>query len=96
MPKFNRDRIRRWLEEHNWTVQRFTRECNALGDDVFAEGTVRNAVNGINPMRPRRIRIIARVTARYGDGIPYAHLIDGPHNRIEMSPTYHRRYEPQG
>ncbi len=78
MPKLNRDRIRQWLDEHNWTVQRLTRECNALGDDVFAEGTVRNAVNGIDPMRPGRIHVIAKVTARYGDGIPYAQLIDNP------------------
>ena len=78
MPKLNRDRIRQWLEEHNWTVQRLTQECNALGDDVFAEGTVRNAINGIDPMRPGRIRVIAKVTARYGDGIPYPQLIDTP------------------
>lgn len=76
MPKLNRERIRRWLDEHNWTVQRLTEECNALGDDVFAEGTVRNAINGIDPMRAGRIHVIAKVTARYGDGIPYAQLLD--------------------
>jgi hypothetical protein len=78
MPKLNRDRIREWLEEHNWSVQRLTEECNALTEDVFAEGTVRKAVNGIDPMRPGRIRVIAKVTARYGDGIPYAQLIADP------------------
>lgn len=75
MPKLNRDRIRDWLEEHNWSVQRLTEECNALTEDVFAEGTVRNAINGIDPMRPGRIRVIAKVTARHSDGIPYAQLI---------------------
>ena len=51
MPKLNRDLIRAWLEDHNWTVARLTAECNATGEDTFAEGTVRNAVNGIDPMR---------------------------------------------
>lgn len=78
MPKLNRDRIRQWLEEHNWSVQRLTQECNAIGEDVFSEGTVRNAINGIDPMRPGRIRVIAKVTARYSDGIPYTQLIADP------------------
>ncbi len=76
MPKLNRDRIRTWLEDHNWTVQRLTMECNALGLDTFPEGTVRNAVNGIDPMRPGRIKVICRVLAKYGDGIPYTQLVD--------------------
>lgn len=76
MPKLNRDRIRTWLEDHNWTVQRLTMECNALGLDTFSEGTVRNAVNGIDPMRPGRIKVICRVLAKYGDGIPYTQLVD--------------------
>jgi hypothetical protein len=76
VPKLRRAVIRTWLEEHNWTVQRLTAECNALGLDTFSEGTVRNAVNGIDPMRPGRIRVICRVTAKYGDGIPYAELVE--------------------
>ncbi|MGH3762519.1 hypothetical protein [Actinophytocola sp.] len=75
MPKLNRDLIRRWLEEHNWPVARLAAECSALGEDVFTEGTLRNAVNGIDPMRPGRIRVICKVTAKYGDGIPYDQLI---------------------
>jgi hypothetical protein len=76
VPKLNRDLIRSWLEDHNWTVQRLTAECNALGLDTLSEGTVRNAVNGIDPMRPGRIKLICRVLAKYGDGIPYAELVD--------------------
>jgi hypothetical protein len=75
MPKLNRAVIRGWLVEHNWTVRRLTNECNLLGEDTFAEGTVRNAVNGIDPMREGRIRVICKVTARHGDGIPYARLV---------------------
>lgn len=33
MPKLNRELIRGWLEDHNWTVARLTAECNAIGDD---------------------------------------------------------------
>lgn len=75
MPKLNRDVIRAWLAEHNWTVRRLAEECSVLGDDTFSEGTVRNAVNGRDPMREGRIRVICRVTARYGDGIPYRRLV---------------------
>jgi hypothetical protein len=75
VPKLKREVIRAWLEDHNWTVQRLTAECNALGEDTFSEGSVRNAVNGIDPMRPGRIKVICRVLARYGDGIPYAQLV---------------------
>jgi hypothetical protein len=71
VPKLNRDVIRAWLVEHNWTVGRLAEECSALGDDTFAEGTLRNAVNGIDPMRPGRINVICRVTKKFGDGIPY-------------------------
>jgi hypothetical protein len=83
VPKLNRNRIRTWLEDHNWTVQRLTAECNLLTEDTFAEGTVRNAVNGIDPMRPGRIKVICRVLAKYGDGIPYAQLLahDTSHGR---------------
>jgi hypothetical protein len=75
VPKLNRDVIRGWLAEHNWSVQRLAQECSALGVDTFAAGTVRNAVNGIDPMREGRIRVICKVTARYGDGISYARLV---------------------
>jgi hypothetical protein len=63
------------LEEHNWSIGRLAPECSALGNDTLAEGTMRNAVNGIDPMRPGRIRVICKVTAKYGDGIPYGHLV---------------------
>jgi hypothetical protein len=76
VPKLRRAVIRAWLEERNWTVGRLTAECNALGLDTFSEGTVRNAINGIDPMRSGRIRVICRVTAKYGDGIPYVELVD--------------------
>jgi hypothetical protein len=75
VPKLNREVIRAWLAEHNWTVSRLAEECSVLGEDTFSEGTVRNAVNGIDPMREGRIRVICRVTARYGDGISYARLV---------------------
>lgn len=67
--------IRAWLVEHNWTVRRLAEECSALGQDFFSEGTVRNAVNGIDPMRPGRITVICKVTAKYGDGISYRRLV---------------------
>lgn len=75
MPKLDRDRIRNWLEDHNWSVARLAKECSELGEDTFPEGTMRNVVNGIDPMRPGRIKVICRVTAKYGDGIPYHKLI---------------------
>lgn len=75
MPRLNRDRIRSWLEEHNWSIRRLAKECSALGDDVIPEGTMRNAVNGIDPMRSSRIRLICQATARQGKGIPYGHLV---------------------
>ena len=75
MPKLNRAVIREWLADHNWSVRRLAEECSALGTDEFSEGTVRNAVNGLDPMRVGRIRVICKVTARYGDGISYARLV---------------------
>lgn len=75
MPKLNRAVIREWLAEHNWTIGRLAEECSAHGVDTFAVGTVRNAVNGVDPMREGRIRVICKVTARYGDGIPYRRLV---------------------
>lgn len=75
MPKLNRELMRTWLEQHNWTVRRLAAECNALGLDTFSEGTLRNAVNGIDPMRPGRIRVICKVTAKYGDGLAYDELV---------------------
>jgi hypothetical protein len=74
MTKLNRDLIRRWPEDHNWTSARLTAECNAFGEDTFSEVTMRNAVNGIDPMRPGRIKVICGVLARYGDGMPYERL----------------------
>jgi hypothetical protein len=82
VPKLNRTVIRGWLEEHNWSVQRLARECSALGEDTFPEGTLRNAVNGIDTMRAARIRVICKVTARYGDGLTYEQLVD---NTAEIS-----------
>jgi hypothetical protein len=76
MPKLNRALIRGWLEEHNWSVTRLADECSIMGEDLFPKGTVRNAVNGIDPMRPGRIRVICKVTAKYGDGISYTQLTD--------------------
>jgi hypothetical protein len=75
VPWLNRAVIRDWLDDHNWSIGRLAEECSAIGDDTFPEGTVRNAVNGIDPMRKRRIRVICKVTARYGDGISYARLV---------------------
>lgn len=80
MPKLNRALIRSWLEAHNWTVHRLTVECNALGEDNFAEGTLRNAVNGIDPIRPGRVHVICKVTAKYGDGLSYTDLVATPTN----------------
>jgi hypothetical protein len=85
MPKLNRDLIREWLEEHNWSVQRLTEECNAISEDTFTEGTLRNAVNGIDPMRPGRIRIISKVTRRYSDGLSYEQLISDPGPLIDVA-----------
>ncbi|GAB3431017.1 hypothetical protein [Actinophytocola sediminis] len=76
MPKLNRTLIRDWLEHHNWSIRRLAEECSAIGEDTFAEGTMRNVVNGIDPMRPGRIRVICKVLAKYGDGIPYTRLVD--------------------
>lgn len=76
MPKLNRGLIRTWLEDHNWSVGRLTAECNLLTEDTFSEGTVRNAVNGIDPMRPGRIKVICRVLKKYGDGIAYEQLVE--------------------
>lgn len=56
-------------------IGRLAKECSALGEDTFPEGTVRNVVNGIEPMRPGRIKVVSRVLAKYGDGIPYEQLI---------------------
>lgn len=75
MPRLNRDLIRGWLEDHNWSVRRLAEECSALGVDTISEGSMRNAVNGTDPMRPGRIRLICRVTQKYGDGIQYEDLV---------------------
>lgn len=75
MPKLKKTVIREWLISHNWTIARLTKECNALGMGYFNTDTMRNVVNGIDPMAAGRIRVICRVTARYGDQIPYERLI---------------------
>ena len=67
--------MRGWLVDHNWSIGRLAEECNVLGLDDITEGTMRNAVNGIDPMRPGRIKLICRVTAKYGDGIPYEQIV---------------------
>jgi hypothetical protein len=76
VPRLKRERIRTWLEDHNWSIGRLTVECNVLGVDDITEGTMRNAVNGIDPMRPGRIKLICRVTAQYGDGIAYEQIVE--------------------
>lgn len=76
MPRLNRSRIRTWLEKHDWSIKRLAQECSALADEDIPEGTMRNAVNGLDGMRAGRIRLICRVTARQGDGIPYGQLIE--------------------
>ncbi len=75
MPKIKRELIRTWLEDHNWSVGRLAEECSTLGEDTVPEGTMRNVVNGLEPMRPGRIKVICRVLAKYGDGIPYDCLV---------------------
>ena len=87
MPRLNRELIRGWLEEHNWPVARLAAECSALGDDLFTEGTVRNVVNGIDPMRPGRIRVICKVTAKYGNGLTYEELVDDEQSSLRAART---------
>ena len=36
---------------------------------------MRKVVNGIEPMRPGRVKVICKVLAKYGDGIPYDGLV---------------------
>lgn len=69
MPRLRRDLIRTWLEDRNWSVRRLATECGALTEDTISEGIMRTAVNGIDPMRVGRIKLICRVTAKYGHGI---------------------------
>lgn len=76
MPRLNRDRIRSWLDMHNWSIGRLAEECSSIGEDTIPAGTMRNAVNGIDPMRPGRVHLICKVTALYGDEIPYNQLIE--------------------
>lgn len=77
MPKLDRDRIRTWLHEHNWSITRLAEECSALDGTRFPVGTMRNAVSGLDPINPGRINLIRRVTEKYGDGIPYRELVEG-------------------
>jgi len=78
VPKLNKTVIREWMLKHNWSMRRLAAECTALGMGYFNTSTVRNAVNCGDPMAPGRIRVICRVTARYGDRIPYERLVADP------------------
>jgi len=75
VPKLNTTVIQEWLIKHRWSIARLAKECTALRMGYFNTDTMRNVVNGIDQMRPGRIRAICRVTYRYGDGIPYERLI---------------------
>lgn len=75
MHRLNRELIRRWLDEHNWSIGRLAEECSALSEDTISPRAMRNAVNGIAPVRPGRVRLICRVTEKYGDGIRRADLV---------------------
>ena len=75
MPKVNKTVIRAWLITHNWSIAQLARECNALGMGYFNTETMRKAVNSVDPMSRERIMVICRVTARYGDRIPYERLV---------------------
>jgi hypothetical protein len=75
MPRLNREVIRQWLAEHNWSTRWLAEERGALGTDRLTDGVIRNAVNGIDPMHPGRIHLIRQVTEKYGDGIPYGRLV---------------------
>jgi hypothetical protein len=75
MPMLDRGVIRQWLEDHNWSIKRLAEECSAIGDDSIPEGTMRNAVNGIDPMRPGRIRLSSKVTSKYGEELTYSQLL---------------------
>jgi hypothetical protein len=81
MPKLNREVVRAWLVEHNWSVGRLAEECSAITEDTVSEGVMRNAVNGIDPMRPGRINLIRKITEKYGDGIAYERLVDSEDGR---------------
>jgi hypothetical protein len=74
MPKLNKHVMRSWLDNHNWSIDHLADECTTLGKERFPKGTVRNAVYGIDPMRPDRIHVICAVTAKYGDGLTYERL----------------------
>jgi hypothetical protein len=75
MPRINRELIRTWLDDHNWSIRRLAEECSVLSEDTISEGAMRNVVNGIDGMRVGRIKLICRVTAKYGDGIGYEELL---------------------
>lgn len=49
--------------------------ASELSEDTISEGAMRNVVNGIDGMRVGRIKLICRVTAKYGDGIAYEELV---------------------
>lgn len=75
MPWLNRALIRRWLEDHNWSIERLAEECSALSPDLISVRTMRNAVDGAGPMRYGRVRLICQVTQKHGDGIRYEQLV---------------------
>lgn len=78
MPYLNRPLIKEWLTDHNWSVGRLADECHVLDpDDLIPEGVMRNAVNGIDPMRIGRIKVIARVTDKYQPLLPLTALVAG-------------------
>jgi len=95
MPLLNRDLIRGWLEDRNWSMQRLADECLGIDpDDDISEGVMRNAVNGHDPMRPGRIRLIVKVTEKYGSALSYEHLVvaedgnkDGEQDGPKEEPT---------
>lgn len=75
MPRIRRELICSWLVDHAWSVKRLAQECSALTEDTISEGAMRNVVNGTDSARIGRIKLICRVTAKYGDGITYEELI---------------------
>lgn len=78
MPHLNRDVIRGWLADHNWRIPRLAAEYRKVDpDDPISPEVLRGAVNGYDPMREGRIKVLVRVTELYGDPIPYGRLAVG-------------------
>jgi hypothetical protein len=53
---------------------------------------MRNAINGIDPMRRGRIKVICKVTAKYGDGISYVQLVAGTNSSSSTLVDDHPRF----